>query len=543
MIRRGAWTSRALAWGAVAACAAGCAAIQSPMPPGAHIRKPIAPPELPPPQPGPPTLPAPPAEAATPDAATVRPDGPLDLTDVLASVATHFPLLYAVEQERAIAAGRRLAAEGQFDTVVRAGGTHQAGTFAQGRVDVGVEQPLPWAGGSVFGGWRLGRGNFPVYYGDRKTGEGGEFRAGVALPLLRDAPVDPRRVALRQAQIAEQLADPAVRRARLDYFRDAAQAYWSWVGAGAQYRVAEELLELARNRQAIIDEQRRQQLVPETVEVLNRRLIANREEALLAVERGLQQAAFRLSLFLRDAAGNPVVPQAGQLPQRFIDVAPPPPDPAQLQADVLIALASRPELVWYRLQKEQVAADLRLALNQTYPALDLVAAASQDVGPAKPTFTGTGPFQTERTAAEVGLTFEVPVQRRDALGRARAARAVMAQLLAQERFARDEVTAQVQDAASELAQTYRRLDRARDELRQAVRVRELETEAFRGGRISLVELNIQEVAAAEAQTKVVEILAAYYRAVAEYLAALGADPFGRPPETHVLPRSGDPDLR
>jgi len=521
-------TSRTLAWGFLAACggAVGCSTLTSPLPPDANIRRPIAPPQLPPP-PIPTKLPDPPAarpEGAPEPPAPTRDDAPLALAEVLGSVQTHFPLLYAVEQERGIAGGQRLAAEGQFDLLLRARGADQGGTFSNGRLDVGVEQPTPFGGATTYAGWRLGQGNFPVYYGDRKTADGGEFRAGVTLPLLQNRDIDPRRARLRAAQITEQLADPQVRRARLDYFRNAAQAYWSWVSAGSQYQVAEEVLKLALDRQALIDEQRRQQLVPETVQVLNRRLAAGREEQLLAADRAVQQAAVRLSLFLRDANGNPITPPSGWLPARFVDVVPPPPNAAHLKDDVEAALSRRPELVRFALQKQRSAVDLKLADNQLYPAVNVFAAVAQDAGLAKKTFTGEGPFATDRTNAEVGLWFEMPLQRRDALGRAATARSQMAQLLAQERFARDEITAQVQDAVSELDRTYLRVEKARVELREAVRVRNLEAESFRAGRTSLVDLNLQEVAAAEAQVKVVAILAMYFRGVAEYLAALGTDP-------------------
>jgi outer membrane protein TolC len=445
------------------------------------------------------------------------------LDEVLTSVRLAFPLLYAVEQERGIAAGQRISAEGLFDTIVRAGGINQAGTFANTRLNLEVEQPSPFSGGSTFAGWRRGQGNFPVYYGDRKTADGGEFRAGFTLPLLRDGPIDRRRVILRQAQIAEQLADPIVRRARLDFLRAAAQAYWTWVAAGAEYHIAADLLRLARDRQTFIDVQRQEGLVAESVQVLNLRLIASREEALLAAERTVQQAAVQLSLFFRNEVGDPILPDSAWLPRQFLELMLPRPNPEYLRDDVELALRLRPELAEFRFRKEQIAADLALADNELYPAVNLFAAAAQDVGGARKTFTGQGPFMTDKTTAEMGLAFEVPVQRRDARGRIQSSRAQLAQLLARERYARDEIAAQVQDAVSELIQTYQRVDRAREELRLATRVRELETEAFRAGRTGLIELNLQEVAEAEARVKVAAILAAYLRAVAEYLAAIGAD--------------------
>ena len=160
---------------------------------------------------------------------------------------------------------------------------------------------------------------------------------------------------------------------------------------------------------------------------------------------------------------------------------------------------------------------------------------AQDAGAAKKTFTGTGVFDTDRTTAEFGATFEVPLPFRNARGLTNTARAQLAQLLAQERFARDDIAAQVQDAISDLVQTYRRVEKAREELKHANRVLELETESFRGRQTSLVELNLQEIAAAEARTKVLAVLGAYFGAVANYLAALGAD--DRATGGAVLPRT------
>ncbi len=525
VFRRWARASRATAWVlAAAGTAAGCSFPGRPLPDGALIRDPIPPPQLPPPPP-PAALPA--APAAAPPAAAPRPGSgptaPLALGEVLASVETHFPLLYAVEQEREIAAGQRLAAEGLFDPVLRARGSEQAGTFAGGRLDVAVEQPVAAGGLSTFAGWRLGQGNFPIYYGDRKTADGGELRAGVTIPLLQNRDVDPRRARLRAAQVQEQLADPVVRRARLDYFRNAAQAYWTWQAAGAQYRVAAQLVDLALKRQEVVDVRQKEGLISASAPALNRRLIASRREALLAAERQVQQSAVRLSLFLRDAGGNPVVPPADWLLPDFLDLVPPPPDPAQLEADVAASLARRPELVRFRLEKERRAVELRLASNQELPTLNAFAGATQDVGYSKKTFTGTGPFATDRTNAEVGATLEVPLPRRDARGRVRAAQAYLAQLLGQERYARDEITAQVQDAVSELVQTYGRVGQVREEVREANRVLEIETALFERQRTSLFELNLQEIAAAEARVRAVTVLGLYFGAAANYLAVLGID--------------------
>jgi cobalt-zinc-cadmium efflux system outer membrane protein len=524
------WTSSSRLVFLLTFLAVGCAAT-SPFPEGAFIEKPMATPQLPTP-PAPAGLPSPPSTPASgsgakPVVVVDEPDGvgqgPLALSDVLRSVEVHFPLLLAMELERTIAAGLRESAEGQFDPILRARASEQFGTFASGRLDVGVEQPLVSGGVNTFAGWRFGQGNFPIYYGDRKTGDGGEFRAGLTIPLLQNRDIDPRRARVRAAQIQERLADPSVRRARLDYLRSGAQAYWTWQAAGAQYQVAARLVELAARRQEVVDARQKGELISASAPALNRRLIASRTETRLAAERNLQQAAFRLSLFLRDGLGNPLVPTSEMLRVEFLSLEASPPDQARLPMDVATALARRPELDRFRLEKERRALELGLARNQLLPVANVVASAAQDVGAAEKTLTGTGPFDTDRTTAEVGATLEVPLPRRDARGRVRAAEAQLTQLLAQERYARDEITVQVQDAISELVQTFNRLAQAREELAQAKRVLAIESTLFENQQTTLFELNAQETAAAEAESKVAGILGMYFAAVANYQAALGID--------------------
>jgi cobalt-zinc-cadmium efflux system outer membrane protein len=524
--------------GFLLAVAPGCLEKRAACRPEPWLRRggPAVVPSLPPPPPPPTRLPAEPAPAALPAPAPepddpgeepvlpppreVSPDTPLELSEVLQSVDRHFPLLLATRQERAIAAGKQLSAEGGFDLNLRAQGLSQGGSFPSNRLDLLAEQPTPFYGVNFFSGYRFGFGDFPVYYGNRLTADGGEFRAGVRVPLLRDRPIDRRRAALLQADQGAALAEPVIGRARIDAFQAASRAYWGWVGAGAQYAIAEALLRLAKDRQAGLEEQFKKGLIAEFVVIDNRRLIVDREGRLIAAERRWQQTSFELSLYLRDAEGNPVVPAPDRLPPSFLQLHPQPPRTEGLPADVELAYRLRPELVRFRFLKEQAGVELRLAKNQTLPALDAVFAGAQDMGKGK---KAEGIFALDRSLAVASLVLEVPLQRREARGRVQAARAALMQLLAQERFARDRIGTQVQDAVSDLDRTFQRLQRAREEQRIARRVAGLERERFRKGQSNLLDVNLRELAAAGAQSKVADALTEYFRARADYRAALGLD--------------------
>jgi outer membrane protein TolC len=106
----------------------------------------------------------------------------------------------------------------------------------------------------------------------------------------------------------------------------------------------------------------------------------------------------------------------------------------------------------------------------------------------------------------------------------RAAQATLAQLSAQERFARDQIVAEVQDAVSNIDRTHARLARAREEQRIAQRVAEMELDRFKKGQGNLLEVNLRELAAAAAEAKVIDALADFYRARAEFETAVGEVP-------------------
>jgi outer membrane protein TolC len=433
----------------------------------------------------------------------------LSVSELLDSVQRSFPLLMAVVLEAEMAAGQRLAAEGAFDLGLNSRGSYQAGSFTNGQLDTWFEQPTLLNGSSVYAGYRYSTGDFPVYYGQRKTGSGGELRAGLLVPLLRNGAIDPARAALWQAQINERLADPVIQRAKLDFLRNATRAYWAWVAAGEQVRIATEFERLAEQRLALAKAQFDRQAARELDYREAQRQIAQRQHGVAQAMRRLQQAALDLSLFLRDVRGEVRVPDSSRLPSDFLARSPADPD-RNVAPAIETALARRPELVRFRLLKERLGIDQELARNQMFPELNAGAGVAQDLGTSQS--LGPGAFGSDKTQSEVFLQFRVPAQRRVALGRLRFAQALQAQIAAQEQFTRDQIVADVRDAASALQQ----------ELTYAERAAEIERDAFRAGNIQLVVLNLREQFAADAKARIADALADYYRAEADFRAAIGA---------------------
>jgi outer membrane protein TolC len=482
---------------------------------GAEIPAAFAQEPAPAPRPG--AEPPPPPRDAPPVAGSPASDGgQLSLDEVLASVERHYPLLRAIEQERAAAGGRLLSSLGAFDLNLNAGADGGPGTYDNFRSTAGVSQGLPVAGIGLFAGYRNGYGDFPTYNLGQKTADGGEFRAGITVPLWRDRAIDRPRATVQQARLDVELAEPVIERARLDFIRAAARVYWAWVAAGQRLKAVEGLLALAVERDTQIRRQVEEGAVANIARVDNQQNIALRNGVLVQAQRAFQQATIELSLFLRDETGTPTLAGPGRLPD-FPEATPV--DPASFDAALRTAFELRPEPRRLALQRERAAVELRLARNHTLPTLNATLAGSQDVGYGKSSLSG--PNGLDRSGLTAGLLFQVPVQRSEARGRVLSAQAQVAQLDQQLRQARDVVRAEVQDAFSALERAYEFLLTTRQRVELARLVAQAEREQFRIGRSDVLRVTLREQATFDAEVVEIGARQDYFRALAELRVAMG----------------------
>lgn len=448
-------------------------------------------------------------------AAPVSQGPALELDALLGSVETHFPLVLAALEEFEIARGRVLAARGGFDTRLGAQGKLGIeGYYENQRGDFMLEQPLEEFGATVSGGYRIGRGDFASYDDDARTDEAGEFRLGVLVPVLQGFSIDPRRVALWQARVGEEQAEPIVTRKRLEATRKAAQTYWKWVASGRKRAVAQRQLELALVRQDQVRILVEEGQIAAINLVDNQRLIVEREASLVRAERDLQESAILLSLYWRSAAGEPQVPSESLLPGAF----PATRDPAAtlVPGDVALALDQRPELRALALERTQLELELQLSENQLLPALDFGMYASQDVGEQSGVKDDRGPFELQAL-----FKFSVPVQLSRARGKILELEAKLAKLARESTYAKDVVRSEVQDAASALVQAYRRLGLARQNAALALQLEDAERIALDEGQSDLFRVNLREQQTAAAQASEVDSQREYFTALADYRAVLG----------------------
>ncbi len=445
-----------------------------------------------------------------------EPAASLQLRDVLASVYASYPLLEAAFLSRPIADGELLSTQGEFDLKLKGGGTSgPLGYYKTHRYGAGASQAL-FSGGQIFGGYRIGRGNFQPWYGGRQTNDGGEFNVGLAIPLAQNRRMDERRAALFRATYGRDAVEPAIQTKTIAFVWEASHAYWQWLAAGRNRRIAQSLLEIARQRNEGLKKRVDAGDLPPIELTDNQRLIVSRQATLINAEQKLQQSAIKLSLFLRTPDGRTMIPSVDQLPSAFPEAMPV--DPTHMEGDIQRALSNRPELIVLDFSRMQLDVELAQARNLYLPAVDAVLYTSQDTGGAASSKRDKTPFEMEAS-----LQVSMPLQRRKARGKIQSIEGKLQQLSAKIKFTQDKIATEVQQVYAAWLAAYDRIARARESLELARTMEQAERRKFDLGDSNLLLVNLRELATANAAKTVLQTRLDYFQAQADYRAALALD--------------------
>lgn len=437
---------------------------------------------------------------------------PLKLADVLKSVDRHYPPLLVALQDKVLANADVTVAEGRFDLAMKANYDGDfLGAYRNDVYKAGVEQATQFQGMTYFAGYQLGRGSFGSYDGKQQTDSAGEYKVGVKMPALRDRSVDGRRADLQKALIGRRIAELGVDQQRLVIVQLATRRFYDWLAAGRRFEVARGVLKTAEARDGQLKEASRLGQIPSIDVTDNQKAIRTRRAQVIEAERALQQAAIELSLYYRDDAGQPVLPGASMLPGSFPAMKLI--EPSRLDEDIDLALKRRPEIRRFQAQRSQVEVDRKLARNQLLPGVDVVLSYARQ--------TGDRAVRRGPDDLVAGLIFDMPAQRRAAKGREQLALARIEQFDQREKFARDQVAAEVRDAYSALQTAYDRAKVLREEVEITEQLETAERVRFELGEGTLFLVNLREQATFDTALREVSAVTEYFRALALYEFAIG----------------------
>jgi outer membrane protein TolC len=444
---------------------------------------------------------------------------PLTLEEVLRSSARSAPQIVEALARVRQAQGRALSAEGAFDTVFDVDGRTRAlgyydGTVVEGR----ATQPLTTNGGYLYGGYRVSRGDFPIYEDQAFTNRLGELKVGGLFSLLRDRLVDERRTRRTLAAGDVEVSRFEAEAVAIGVQRRTIDAYQNWVAAGLRFRAYRDLLELAESRRGAIRRQVELGARPQILVTENDQNLVRRRALVVRAEQDLAVAANALSLFYRDEAGRPILAPAERLP---VD------DRALVGPAVArgVPPVSRPDLQTALTRIDQSIARLVLAENDLRPRLDVRGEVGKDVGSE-----GLGGSTRTPLEAIVGIRLSVPLQNRAAKGRVAEVRAEVDALQTRQRFLNEQIAVEVEGINIAVTGAERLAEAAEEERALAERLAAAERRRFELGSSDFFLVNQREETATDARVRLIEARARIAAARAELAAAtadrvvLGLDP-------------------
>lgn len=481
------------------------AAVPAAAQPARPVQGPPVPPTLA--QAAPAPLPPRPADAAMP-AAEIPRDGTLSLDAVLLRSREFQPQILEALARVRVAEGRRLSVEGAFDTLFSAKADTRVAGFYDGRyLESVVSQPLQNNGGSLYGGYRISGGDFPIYEDEKFTNQLGELKAGAVFALLRDRIIDERRFDRTLADGDIVLADAERLMIAIGVQARAVEAYNAWVVAGQRVRVFRDLLALSLERQRAFERAVATGLRPRIILTENEQNILRRQSFVAQAEQALAVAANNLSLFWRDADGRPLVPDIAQMPPDL-------PTPLPLPIDPRSGLLQRPDLRMIEVRLDLARQRLALDRNQLLPRLDVAVEVSRDFGDI-----GLGGISREGTESKLGLTFRFPLQNRAARGRLAQTEAEIDAFRRRGQALSEQIVAQIDaigitiDAATRIARL------AAEEADRAQTMAVAERRRFEMGAVDFFVVNLREEAAADAEVRRLDAAFRQLTAHAELVAA------------------------
>lgn len=429
--------------------------------------------------------------------------GKLTLDAYLRAVDANFPgLNSAIDQEK-LSSANVLEKQGVFDPLL----SNESGyTRMQNTSKIGDDKyvlfnypkiELPFASGiRAFGQFRYNPNSAQSPY--IETGEGGEYSAGVFVPLLRGLIYNEQSVAMREAKFGVQLAAQTFSLTRLDTLLRAGTIYWSWVGAKQKADVAKQIQSLAAFVAGISTQQEKNGDLARIYVTEAEEDVQRRDADFASSQRDFQRFSFHLSSLLFDVGGVPLplpaevnVPDNIPRPQAFTQ--------AESEHYVLQALASRPELKAIDVQKKIATLQLKLARNQLLPALNGVLTDGYDTG--KNSIGHTYRAQ---------VTFSEPLLLRTAKGKVAAAKLRLDKLDNDREAESQRIRNEVYDAISAINLSYQRFVALESQVDKAQQVYMGERERFNMGDSTVFLIAERERQLNEAKVRLIDSEVEYH---------------------------------
>ncbi|HEY9758179.1 MAG TPA: TolC family protein [Oculatellaceae cyanobacterium] len=432
--------------------------------------------------------------------------GKLTLDIYLRAVDTNFPGLAGAEDQRRIANSSVLEKKGIFDPLFS---TENGYTRMQNTSRIGADKfvlfnypkfELPFQSGvRAFAQYRYNPNSAQSPY--IETGEGGEYSAGILVPLLRGLFVNEQSVALKEAKLGTELATQTYFLTRLDTLVRAGVSYWSWVGSKQKSDVSAQILRLSNTIAGIARQQEQNGDLARIYVTEAEEDIARRDADMSQARRDFQRNSFKLSTLLFDIGGIPLpIPSEENVPEEI-------PLPAEISTTqtehhIMLALRGRPELKAIDVQKDIAKVELKLAQNQLLPVANAVYTEGYDTGK-----NGIGNVYRGQ------ITISEPLLLRTARGKVAGAKLRLDKLAKERQAEEQRIRNEVLDAISAINLAFQKSQALEQQVAKADQVYQGERERFQIGDSTVFLVAERERQLNEAKIRLIDAEVEYHLGV------------------------------
>ncbi len=431
--------------------------------------------------------------------------------EVVASANKNYPRILSYYEKVTAAEGTALGSLGFFDIKLKQNYNDKSRGFYDGKTtDTLLEKELGFMGAKVYGGYRKSFGSFADYEGGSRTNNGGEYRAGARLSLLKDSSIDQNRLGVILANLGVKESQIQLETIKKEIERDATKAYWKWISSAKVFHIYEDLYQLSLKRQTQLEEKLKKGDVAEIIVAENKKNILRRKSALAKARQDFENSAIYLSLFWRGENGSPIIPKQNQIPEIHFSLHEI--ENSQTVRDSETALLNRPELRILKIQKEQNSSQLKYAENLFKPQLDVDFGASKDLG--------NGPASRAQANNYVGLDFSIPLQQREARGKTAEYESKLKSLKYEQQLLEEKIKAELEQIKIQISSIVEMHHNLLEEAKLADLLENSEREKFKHGASNFFLVNLREQDTAASKAAVIEMYEKYQSALADYKMAV-----------------------
>jgi outer membrane protein TolC len=409
--------------------------------------------------------------------------------DVLSSSIKHYPDIIAAQNSLESSEQKVIQAEGEYDLYFKTDYYNRVEGFYDGQqVNSLLVKPFQTMNTEVYGGFRHSDGSFPIYDGKMVTNDGGEYLVGFKTSLLKDRDIDKNRVAILDSEFDFDISSQELVLTKLSIQRQALSQYLNWLYKAFEYKIIDELNEIAKNRQQAFVKKFEEGEVAELAVTENKQLLLQRNIELQKAEQEFENASNKLSLFYRDGQGQKIKPNYNNADRDFPEF-----EISFSEGDIERIIEQRPEVIILQNQINKMRNKVRLGENELATQADLNFEFSND--------EGAGSITREEEEVLVKLDFKIPLQRNKGRGMVSSSLAEISKLENKLKITKDKLRVELKNQLHNLKIADNVINLAIEELNTAKEIYEAEKIRFANGDNDFFMLNQREKSLAEAKIK------------------------------------------